>query len=685
MKFVHPEFLWAFGVLAIPILIHLFNFRKYKVLYFSSLKFIQFVDQQTRSTQKLKHLLILLARLLAFSSLVMAFAQPFLPAGTKSTQGGKPVIAIYIDNSFSMSMKGTEGEMISEAREMARKMILNASLDTRFMLVTNAMNGVEQQIVSKIEALERLDKIEIIPLIRDIAQVIEWQKNTLEREHETKQKIGTRQFVIFSDFQKNSTDFSQLKSDRESFYFPVKITPQELSNLFVDSVWFTSPIQKIGQNNELNVRVRNFGKNDLTNVALHVEIGSIKRDVFLDIAGKDKTITTIHYTEQKEGFQSGIVSVNDKQFFYDDDYFFSYSVAKRGSILLINGEDAVPGIALVYSLDDFYEVQEIDQKAFTLDALSQKELVILNGTKELTSGLAENLTEYANEEGALALFPGEDINFLTSGWNEFLQNLKMPTLSSSLADGVKIKRINFQDAFFKPVFEKNPENLNLPTVAKVYRAVSSFHTKAIPLIELQNGLPLYCRSLGRNAVFLYTSSLVQNYGSFTSNALFSTILLRTAELSKRKVPISFIIGDESRFPLFSKLTKESPLHLKNKEVDFIPKTVRKGSVTYLALTGEEALENLKAGTYDIIDEEKMGILSLNYDRKESHVEAFSRDEVAALFQKQGIEHLTMSEISDGQSLTKIDLEKPHEYWRIFILLGLLFILTEIALLKIWKN
>ena len=116
MKFVYPEFLWAFGVLIIPIIIHLFNFRKYKTLYFSSLRFIQFVDQQTRSTQKLKHLLVLIARILAFSFFVIAFSQPYIPASNSNSKGGKPVISIYIDNSFSMAMKGTEGELISEAR-----------------------------------------------------------------------------------------------------------------------------------------------------------------------------------------------------------------------------------------------------------------------------------------------------------------------------------------------------------------------------------------------------------------------------------------------------------------------------------------------------------------------------------------------------------------------------------------
>ena len=109
MKFVHPGFLWALFALAIPIIIHLFNFRRYKVIYFSSLKFIKHVDQQTRSTQKLKHLLILALRLLAITALVLAFAQPYFPVERSGNGGGKPVLAIYIDNSFSMTAKGTEG------------------------------------------------------------------------------------------------------------------------------------------------------------------------------------------------------------------------------------------------------------------------------------------------------------------------------------------------------------------------------------------------------------------------------------------------------------------------------------------------------------------------------------------------------------------------------------------------
>jgi len=94
---------------------------------------------------------------------------------------------------------------------------------------------------------------------------------------------------------------------------------------------------------------------------------------------------------------------------------------------------------------------------------------------------------------------------------------------------------------------------------------------------------------------------------------------------------------------------------------------------------------LKAGTFDIVKEVKNGAISLNYNRKESDITSYLPSEIDALFKNQGIEHVRFSEISEGQSLTHIDLEKPYEYWKLFILLGLLFVLIEMTLLKFWKK
>ena len=70
MQFVNPLFLIALSALAIPILIHLFNFRKYKKVYFTNVHFLQEIQQETKKQSQLRQLLILLARLLAIAALV---------------------------------------------------------------------------------------------------------------------------------------------------------------------------------------------------------------------------------------------------------------------------------------------------------------------------------------------------------------------------------------------------------------------------------------------------------------------------------------------------------------------------------------------------------------------------------------------------------------------------------------
>ena len=78
MKFLYPQFLYALALIAIPIIIHLFNFRKFKTIYFSNVQFLKSVNEKTKSKSQLKHILILSSRVLTIAALVMAFSQPYL-------------------------------------------------------------------------------------------------------------------------------------------------------------------------------------------------------------------------------------------------------------------------------------------------------------------------------------------------------------------------------------------------------------------------------------------------------------------------------------------------------------------------------------------------------------------------------------------------------------------------------
>jgi hypothetical protein len=98
----------------------------------------------------------------------------------------------------------------------------------------------------------------------------------------------------------------------------------------------------------------------------------------------------------------------------------------------------------------------------------------------------------------------------------------------------------------------------------------------------------------------------------------------------------------------------------------------------------EAIEKLKSGNYNIVNEDVIGNIALNYDRIESDNTLMEKDDILEAFKNQGIKNCNFSEVKDGQSLNPIAIEEPSKFWRILLLLSLLFILCEIALLKFWK-
>ncbi|MCB0819631.1 MAG: BatA domain-containing protein, partial [Bacteroidetes bacterium] len=71
MKFANPQFLWALFSLIIPILIHLFHFRRFKIVYFTNVRFLRELRKETQSRSRIRKLLILIARCLALSALVL--------------------------------------------------------------------------------------------------------------------------------------------------------------------------------------------------------------------------------------------------------------------------------------------------------------------------------------------------------------------------------------------------------------------------------------------------------------------------------------------------------------------------------------------------------------------------------------------------------------------------------------
>lgn len=681
MSFVYPQFLWALLLLAIPILIHLFSFRKYKRIYFSSLQFVHQVENQNKAAQKLKNLLILIARLLTLVCIIIAFAQPYFSTSSSTNKSSMSVYAIHLDNSFSMTMRGVDGQLLSEAKESAKKIIQKLPLDVKIILSSNDLSGVESRLTSKIEALERIDQISTSPMSRSFDEVVKWQKNILKQNFVS--NLNNVNHIYLSDFQKITTDFKSLKSDSIARYFPIQFKAQIAANLSIDSLWFESPLHKKNVSNQFFVKVSNHSDSDLKNVQLNFQCGTINRDLFVSVPANQSAVASLSFAPQSIGYQSGSVQVADQQFYADDSYYFSFRVAKQSRILILNGEHANSNIKSIYELDDFYQVQEISINSFTQGILSGVNLLILNGVNELSTGTMSALKDFNENGGTVVVFLGKKLNHQSI--NSFLSQLDLPLIQQEITQNTRISSINYKDPFFNGVFSEEKANLSLPGVTKFYQTNSS-NSNAIGVVNLQNGSPLLYRHNNKSQSFLYTSVLSQEYGSVLSDILFPTMILRMGELALRNTPISVVLGKTSHFPIYQELDPKLSITVANKHISFIPKKSIQGHTSYLNLSGKEVLENLKSGIYDLKYEDTViGKMALNYNRNESEIAMWSSDEIKSKLELAGISNVNVLIVDKGIDSTELNIEKPFPYWKIFIFFALLFFIIELLILKLWKN
>lgn len=679
MSFVYPSFLWAFLLLSIPILIHFFHFQRKKTLYFSSLRFLKSLEKEKKNVRKLRNLLVLLLRLLAISCLVLAFSKPFL--NNKESQGSEKekVLVLYIDNSFSMTAKGKEGTLLSEARESAREIIKTLPKQNRVLLHTNKLDGIEGRLISREDAMKQLDKIKPFQLSRKLEDVFVWQNNILKKE-------GLRATsIVYSDFQKSNlllSSSSPFKIKRACS--PVHLLPEIKTNLIIDSVWFSSPIKKTGDNTEIKIRVKNEGEKKAEDITVTLQVNNIKRTSTISIASNKSEIITFNYRESAPGFRSGKVEVSDNHLFWDDAFYFSYQIKKNTNVLIVNSDESVNEIQKVYALEPIYNTKIVSQGAFSKDQLKGVDLLLLNGINEISSFMSETLIQFVKSNGSLVVFPGKKLK--KENINVFLSKLQLPKFGEIISNGTKIKNIEYKAPFFKGMFNQEEKNLRLPSVSKLFKLVRTNKTRAYDLLSLQNGFPLFVQSSTNNQAFLYASSLSSEYSTFTQDALFPSILLRIGELSQRTPPLFLTLGKERGYPLYDVSNQENPIHLIKNEQDIIPKVIHQKNSLYseISIYGTGFFELLEAGIYNISDSKiKKGQLALNYDRKESSMAYANQKEVMAFFNKKN-----MGVIDYTNNPKKVIINSQNKVlqnlWKIFLLGALFCFISELLVLKFWK-
>jgi hypothetical protein len=689
MQFIHPLFLIALSALAIPILIHLFNFRRFKKVYFTNVRLLQQIEQETKKQSRLKQLLILLARLLAIACLVLAFAQPYIPDSRQQKKTtGQRAVSIYIDNSFSMEAVASEGKLIDLAKNRALEIVTAYAPSDLFQLVTNDFEGRDQRFVTPEEVRKRIDEVQISPSSRTLPEVINRQNDMLPEAAQRNYDA-----YVISDFQKTTSQLLSAKPDTNISWFLIPLSAAKRDNLFIDSVYFLSPVHQPGQPVRLQVRIRNASEETFEKIPVKLTINSVQKALASVEAGKNSTNEiTLSYTENTSGTQYGLVEIVDYPIVYDDKFYFTYPVLPSIPVLSINETGENRYLSALFSSDSSVHFTNNPVKQLDYTKLASNALLILNSPEEISSGLAQEITRFVNSGGNLVIFPPADGKI--DSYNTLLALFNLGGYGSIDTVKQRITAMNVESSLFSDVFEKNaqgkvnlPENIDLPLVYKHFIYKQDMRSTTEVLFKLQDNQPfLLSAPVKKGRVYLFCAPLDESWTMFPKHAIFVPTLYKMALLSNSVPPLSYVAGENSNIKISSDASPETNIYrLKKTDADFeiIPGIQQFGSAISL-LTYDQVKD---AGFYNVTKgENQIAGLAFNFNRRESDLTCSNISELDEQIKRLPVRDIRIIRETKHSIASEIhQIKQGRPLWKLFIIFALIFLAAEIALLRFLKQ
>ncbi len=681
MEFVNPGFLFGLLAVSIPVIIHLFNFRRYKKLYFTNVSFIKELKLQTQKQSHLKHLLVLLMRILAIAAIVFAFSQPFIPFSNNSIQTFEQnAVSIYIDNSFSEESESGKGSVLDAAKEKAKEIASVYKSSDIFQLLTNDFEGRHQRFVSRDEFASMVDEVTLSPVVKTIADVMSRQEDLFSGQPA---KIKTAYEI--SDFQKGvmKGDFHQADSTIVTYFILLKALNQ--NNLYVDSCWFETPVQQVNQSVKLNVRIVNSSDNSFEKIPVKLMInGQQKALASFDIKPNADVVVTMPYNNYETGIQNGSVEITDYPVTFDDTFYFSYFVSTLTPILSINGTNENRWLSALFSNDSTFLFRNENENNIDYSSFSSYKMIVLNELNSISSGLSQEIQQFVGNGGTLVVLPSDHIDF--DSYRNFLNSMKAGYFTEPDTTDTRIDYVNFEHPLFADVFEKIPENIDLPVVFKSYPIKIETKSRVEILLKMQNGQIFLCQQpYEKGRVFLFAVPFETSFSNFPKHAIFVPTLYKIAITSLTEDPLYYTIGKSDVIGVNNvTIGSDDVFQIKSttSDFEFIPEHRKVNEHLDIFPHGQI----VQAGNYTLLEGSRsLKGLAFNYDRAESVMQFYTANDLKEFITKQNLRNIQVIDTPDKpivQTLT--EMSQGIRLWKWFVIAALLFLLAESLLLRFWK-
>lgn len=641
MQFKNPEILYALLLLIIPIIVHLFQLRRFEKVAFTNVQVLKNITLQTRKSSQIKKWLILLTRLLLLMCIIFAFAQPY--QAKKSSFNVKNETVIYLDNSFSMQAKGDNGTLLTAATQ---DLIEHVDENETISLFTNDLNFFN----TSIKAI----KNDLIQLSHSSTQ-LDYNAVILKgRQAFSKDKSSIKNLVLISDFQQSENEL-ELKNDSLVNYRLVQLQPKNNENVSIDSLY----ISKNGvETLELTVVLGNQGSPIETFPVSLFEDHQLVAKSGVTMVDKIETNFTIPSNKPFKGK----ITIDDTNLQYDNTLHFSIDKKERIKVLVINEADA-EFLRKLYTKDEF-ELTIVNFKELNYNSIIDQNLIVLNGLKTIPNALTTSLNSFSNNGGTLLIIPSDESD--VDAYNQIFNILSLSGFTSKIATEKRITKINFSHPLLENVFDKRVDNFQYPKVNSFYNLSDPAGSS---ILSFEDNAPFLSQS---GNAFAFTAALEESNSNFKNSPLIVPVFYNIGKQSLESPRLYYTIGAKNTIDISVSLLQDEILKLDNDAASVVP--MQQSYRHKVQLTTDEYPNT--AGIFKVKNKEQVvQHLSYNYDRKESQLNYMNLSQVTNSLKNSSV----ASAIDAIKSTTNV-----NELWKWFVIFAIAFLIIEMLILKFLK-
>lgn len=568
MNLLNP--LALFGLLAagIPLLLHLLNLRKLRVVEFSSLRFLHELQQTRVRRLRLQQILLLILRTLIIVFAVLSFARPTVPGKLPLLASAqRSSVVILVDNSASMEASDGRGQRFTQAQLAARNIVDGlkdgdevvvipmAGLDRRQQAVFTRTFAVAKESIDNMRPTD--DRADVVRALRVADALLR------EAVH------GHREVFVVSDLQ--SSSFARIDGDsttplrEKASVYLVQIGDGIAGlerNLSVDSVAVLTSLVRSDRPVEIEAFVRNGSSEDAVGSLVTLSYDGVRvAQRAMDIpAGSTRSIV-VSAPPQRRGIISAAVELERDAIVRDNVRWTAVIVPPRPRTVLIGSTADIAYIRTVLTLpgleDVAPELTYYPSVSAASSQLASADAIVLCGGPISASDIA--LLKSVIERGSglyVNAFDGDDLQALGVALGLGIQNVTEAPLSAPW----RVKKLDRQHPLFQGVFSSSGDDRSVETPSILrQRAVTGGTT----LASSDGGTILAETSLGAGRVIYCGLAPTTSWSSWPMTGLFAATTIRSVLYltMPRDAAVQAIRGESVSLPVPPRLASREQFAL----------------------------------------------------------------------------------------------------------------------------